>query len=404
MCVKAREGVRIRVIYDWLGAQGTSSWRFWRRMRQAGVEVRCFNPPRFDSPLGWLSRDHRKTIIVDGRVGFVSGLCVGQSWIGDAKRGIEPWRDTGVVIEGPAVIELEQAFASIWAGLGPAVPTGDLALESSAIPPAGNVALRVVPALPWKAGLYRIDLLIAAMARRSIWLTDAYFLGTPGYVEALSEAAQDGVDVRLLLPKTSDVPVVSSLSRMGYRALLEAGVRIFEWKGLMLHAKTAVADGRWARVGSTNLNVASWIGNCELDVIVEDEAFAHLMEETYLEDLYNSTEIVLGGKHKVHPTERRNRKSRQKGAARGSAGRAATGILALGSTVGAAFTSQQMLGTAEIPPLTVAALILLAFAGIAAYWPHAISITAIILCTWMALTLILRVFRLWWSHRRIRDE
>ena len=107
----------------------------------------------------------------------------------------------------------------------------------------------------WKAGLYRIDLLIAAMSRRSIWLTDAYFLGTPGYVEALSEAAQDGVDVRLLLPKTSDVPVVSSLSRMGYRALLEAGVRIFEWKGSMFHAKTAVADGRWARVGSTNLNV-----------------------------------------------------------------------------------------------------------------------------------------------------
>jgi len=141
MCVKAREGVRIRVIYDWLGAQGTSSWRFWRRMRQAGVEVRCFNPPRFDSPLGWLSRDHRKTIIVDGRVGFVSGLCVGQSWIGDAKRGIEPWRDTGVVIEGPAVIELEQAFASIWAGLGPAVPTGGRASGRRRHSPEGSRCL-----------------------------------------------------------------------------------------------------------------------------------------------------------------------------------------------------------------------------------------------------------------------
>jgi cardiolipin synthase A/B len=181
---------------------------------------------------------------------------------------------------------------------------------------------------------------------------------------------------------------------------LEAGVRIFEWKGSMLHAKTAVADGRWARVGSTNLNVASWIGNCELDVIVEDGAFARQMEGMYLNDLENSTEIVLGWKHKVHPTERRNRKSRQKGSARGSAGRAATGILALGSTVGAALTSQQMLGTAEIPPLTVAAVILLAFAGIAAYWPHVISVTAIILCTWMALTLLFRAFRLWWSHRR----
>lgn len=120
-----------------------------------------------------------------------------------------------------------------------------------------------------------MDQLIAAMARRSIWLTDAYFLGTPSYVEALGAAARDGVDVRLLLPRTSDIPVVRSMSRVGYRALLEAGVHVFEWKGSMLHAKTAVADGRWARVGSTNLNLSSWMGNCEQDVIVEDESFAH---------------------------------------------------------------------------------------------------------------------------------
>ena len=124
LCAKARDRVRVRVIYDWFGARGASSWRFWRRLRQAGVEVRCFNPPRFDSPLGWLSRDHRKTITVDGRIGFVSGLCVGQSWVGDPKRGIEPWRDTGVVIEGPAVFDLEQAFAAMWAGLGAPVPEG----------------------------------------------------------------------------------------------------------------------------------------------------------------------------------------------------------------------------------------------------------------------------------------
>ena len=404
LCAKARDGVRVRLIYDWFGARGASSWRFWRRMRLAGVEVRCFNPPRLDSPLGWLSRDHRKTITIDGRIGFVSGLCVGQSWVGDAKRGIEPWRDTGVVIEGPAVFDLAQAFAGMWAGLGAPVPQEEVVGESPAIPPAGDVALRIVPTLPGKTGLYRVDQLIAAMARRSIWLTDAYFLGTASYVEALGAAARDGVDVRLLLPRTSDIPVVRSMSRVGYRALLEAGVRVFEWKGSMLHAKTAVADGRWARVGSTNLNISSWMGNCELDVIAEDESFAHQMEEMYLDDLGNSTEIVLGSKHQVQPAERRDRKIPHMGSARGSAGRAATGVLAIGSTVGAAFTRQQTLGPAEIPALTIAALALLVVAAVALHWPRAISIPVAVLGVWTALTLALRILRLYWQHKQGPDR
>lgn len=399
LCAKARDGVRVRLIYDWFGARGASSWRFWRRMRLAGVEVRCFNPPRLDSPLGWLSRDHRKTITVDGRIGFVSGLCVGQSWVGDPKRGIEPWRDTGVVIEGPAVFDLEQAFAAMWAGMGAPVQQEELVGESVAIRPAGDVALRIVPTLPGKAGLYRVDQLIAAMARRSIWLTDAYFLGTSSYVEALGAAARDGVDVRLLLPRTSDIPVVRSMSRVGYRALLEAGARVFEWKGSMLHAKTAVADGRWARVGSTNLNISSWMGNCELDVIGENESFAHQMEEMYLDDLGNSTEIVLGSKHKVQPAERRERKISQMGSTRGSAGRAATGVLAIGSTVGAAFTTQQTLGPAEIPALVLAAVVLLGIAAVAAHWPRVISVPVAVVGVWTALTLLLRILRLYRQHK-----
>jgi cardiolipin synthase len=158
------------------------------------------------------------------------------------------------------------------------------------------------------AGLYRLDHLVAAVARYSIWLTDAYFLGTPSYVQSLRAAALDGVDVRLLLPRTSDIPVVRSLSRVGYRALLESGVRLFEWKGSMLHAKTAVVDGRWARVGSTNLSVASWMGNYELDVVAEDEPFAEAMEGMYLADLDHSTEIILSASHRVSPKERRSRR------------------------------------------------------------------------------------------------
>src|SRR5690606_26582738 len=100
-------------------------------------------------------------------------------------------------------------------------------------------------------------------------------------------------EVRLLVPISADLPLIRPLTRAGYRPLLEAGVRIFEWNGTMLHAKTAVADGSWARVGSTNLNIASWFGNCELDAVIEDADFAAKMEQAYLEDLDNATEIVL---------------------------------------------------------------------------------------------------------------
>ena len=121
------------------------------------------------------------------------------------------------------------------------------------------------------------------------------------YVQALNAAAGDGVDVRLLVPSATDLPILRPVSRAGYRPLLQAGVRIFEWNGTMLHAKTAVADGHWARVGSTNLNVSSWFGNCELDAVVEEESFAAEMEVMYLQDLENATEIVLDTKRKVRP-------------------------------------------------------------------------------------------------------
>lgn len=398
MCTKAREGVHVRLIYDWVGARGASSWRFWRNMRRAGVEVRCYNPPRLDSPLEWLSRDHRKTITIDGRIGFVSGLCVGQSWVGDPARGIAPWRDTGVAIEGPAVFDLEQAFAVIWAGMGTPIEAGQLVPSRDAIPAAGDVPLRIVPALPGKGGLYRVDQLIAALASRSIWLTDAYFLGTTSYVQALCGAARGGVDVRLLLPRTSDIPVVRSMSRVGYRPLLESGVRVFEWNGSMLHAKSAVADGQWARVGSTNLNIASWMGNCELDVIVDGENIAQQMEQMYLDDLSHSTEIVLAKRRKVRPAEHRDRREAPRAqAARGSAGRAATGVLAMGSTFNAAITRHETLGRAEIPPLLWAAAIVIAIAVIAILWPRAISIPVAVVTVWTAVTLLLRIVR---AYRR----
>ena len=217
------------------------------------------------------------------------------------------------------------------------------ALDQTDVPkPNGDVDLRVVATIPNAAGLYRMDHMIAAMAKTRLWLTDAYFVGIAPYMQALVSAANDGVDVRLLVPGSSDIPALGSLSRAGYRPLLEAGVRVFEWNGSMLHAKTAVADSRWARVGSSNLNLASWIGNCELDIAVENENFARRMEAQYEQDLTNSTEIVLGTRSRVRRESTRVR-SAQGGGHKGSSGRAAAGALRLASTMGAAISNRRPL-------------------------------------------------------------
>jgi cardiolipin synthase len=389
LAAKARQGVRVRLIYDWLGALGAASYRFWKPLRRAGVEVRCFNPPRLDSPLGWLSRDHRKMLSVDSRIAFVTGLCVGRRWAGDPSRSVDPWRDTGVAIEGPAVADIEHAFAAMWASLGSPAPETEL---PHVIPAAGDVALRVVASVPNIAGVYRLDQLIAAIARRSIWLTDAYFVGTTPYVEALKAAATDGVDVRLLVPRASDIPVMRALSRAGFRGLLEAGIRIFEWDGLMIHAKTAVADGRWARVGSTNLNLSSWIGNYELDVVAEDERFSQEMERVYLEDLAHSTEIVLRERRRVRPALEGSRPRRKTAA--GSAGRAATGVLRIGNAVGAAITNRRVLGPAESRIMFGVAFLLLLLAALATLWPRVIAIPMAVFGGWVGVSLLIRAFRL----------
>ncbi len=390
---KAREGITVRLIYDWMGGLGYASGGFWRRLRDAGVTVICFNPPKFDSPFGWLTRDHRKVITVDGEVAFVTGLCVGQRWIGDPERGIEPWRDTGIVLRGPAVADVEAAFAQSWqAGGGKPIPQDELPTHKS-LGKAGDVTLRVIASRPNTAGLYRLDHLVASLARRSLWLTDAYFAGTTTYVQSLRAAARDGVDVRLLVPGASDTPFMPSISRAGYRALLEAGVRVFEWNGSMLHAKTAVADGQWARVGSTNLNLASWVGNWELDVAVEDQTFAQQMEQMYLKDLEHSTEIVLSARNRVRPTAARPPR-RGKHGQRGSVGRVAAGALSIGNAVGAAVTNHRVLGPAEATVMTGAGLLLLALTALALVVPRAITIPLAIIGAWTALALLMRAYKL----------
>jgi cardiolipin synthase len=216
---RARAGVAVRVMYDWFGGLGLGSKRLLEPLVAAGAEVRVFNPPWIGSPFGWMQRDHRKMMTVDGMIGYVSGLCVSNRWEGNSVRGIEPWRDTGVEIIGPAVADIERAFGQVWMAAGAPLLEGTYT-DPVEIPRAGDVTLRVLANQPNVANMYRLDQLIAAMASRTLWLTDAYFVGMPPYVQALRSAALDGVDVRLLVPGASNLMAVSTLSRVGYRALL----------------------------------------------------------------------------------------------------------------------------------------------------------------------------------------
>lgn len=401
---RARAGVHVHVMRDWLGCLGQSGTRFWRSLQDAGGHVRVWNP--FDplNPFGWINRDHRKLLCVDGTIAFISGICISGQWLGDPQRGIPPWRDTGVSLRGPAVAEVEAAFAATWNTTGDPLPD-DACTNEVEIPHVGEVALRVIATHPSSAGMYRLDQLIAALARERLWLTDAYFVGIAPYVRALANAAEDGVDVRLLVPGTSDLPPVASMSRSGYRPLLAAGVRVFEWNGSMLHAKTAVADSRWARVGSTNLNLASWMGNCEIDVAVEDEPFALALAAQYERDLENSTEIVLSRRRVLRDPQSppRQRSRRGKPGQRGSAGRGAAGALRLAHTVGAALSNKRVLDNGGTWPLLAGALALLAVTAIGVFWPRVIAWPFAAFVLWFAVALGVHWFLTAKPHHDVAD-
>jgi cardiolipin synthase len=391
---RARAGVRVRMLYDWLGSSMRALPHYWRRLREAGVEARVFNPPRLTDPF-WVRRNHRKLITVDGRIAFVSGLCISDSWVG--KNGTEPWRDTGLSLQGPVVADLDATFAESWVLAGmKAIPKSELP-NADLIPHAGSVPARVISGEPGMFRTYRVDQFIAATAQRNLWLTDAYFVATTSYVQALGEAARDGVDVRILVPGSSDVPALQPVVRAGYRSLIEAGIRVYEWNGSMLHAKTAVADGRWARVGSTNLNIASWATNWELDVVVEDTGFAEAMEAMYLEDLANATEIVPGWQSRRR--QARNMRSRRGHRfAKGGVRRLAAGALALSSTVGKAVGSRSLTAT-EASSIALIGFAVLALAALITFFPVLIVSPIVIALAWLGIALLIRAFRL---KRRVR--
>jgi cardiolipin synthase A/B len=289
LMARAEQGVRVRVLYDAVGCWATPA-RFWKPFAEVGAETRAFAPMSLRDPLNFLRRDHRKVVAVDGAYASVAGMCIGDEWTGDPANGVPPWRDTGVEIRGPVAAVIDRAFARSWDAAGEPLPPEEIP-DPAKVPRAGDVSVRVVEGEPGRSRIYRLSQFIAVGVERRLWITDPYFVTPPAMTEAFAAAARDGVDVRIIVPAYNNWPVVGGFSRAGYRPLLEAGVRLFEWEGPMIHAKTAVADSVWSRVGSSNLNLASLLGNWELDVAILDRQVAGEMEELFIRDLQSSVEL-----------------------------------------------------------------------------------------------------------------
>src|SRR5581483_3487316 len=220
LIARAEAGVRVRVLYDALGSIGTR-WSYWRHLRKAGIEVRNFHPLTSWHFSSILSRDHRKLLVVDGTQAMLGGLCIGDEWAGDPERHRRPWRDTVAGVAGPAAAVLDGAFSWMWRLAGPELPPDEQATDPE---PRGGSSVRIVQGIPRRARVYRAVELLAASAAERLWITDAYLVAPAPLYASLLDAARSGVDVRLLVPGTSDIPVLRYMTRIGYRELLHRGV------------------------------------------------------------------------------------------------------------------------------------------------------------------------------------
>ncbi|SSY80889.1 phospholipase D-like domain-containing protein [Alysiella crassa] len=290
---KQKSGVKVVLVYDWLGSLIPVFKKFFKPLEDAGALVVAYNPVGFASGLGLLSRNHRKSFVIDGEVAFVSGLCVSSAWNGNAAKNEAAWRDIGVKIQGEAVFDVMVALADTLTSQGHELPEEVVLPAFGSDTDSGSLKAGVVATTPRDNNMMRLDLNAISLANKNLWITDAYFMPTRLYTQTLINAAHAGVDVRILVPKTSDIAWIARVSRTRYRELLQVGVRVFEWNGTMIHAKSAIVDGVWARVGSTNLNFSSWHLNRELDVVLHAPEVIADLERAFLADLENATEIVL---------------------------------------------------------------------------------------------------------------
>jgi cardiolipin synthase len=302
---RQKSGVTVNILYDAVGTLGTPE-AFFERMKAAGITLIAFNPVNPAQRIGkWElnNRDHRKLMVVDGKVAFTGGINISSTYANSSffrsKRTPEAtskekigWRDTHIKIEGPAVAALQWSFINAWVDQD----GGELSEREyfPPLPPVGDKVLRVLATDP-NAGfeIYKAFLLAIGESKKTVHITSAYFVPDQQFVDALCNAAKRGVEVKLVLPGKSDHGLVFHAGRAFYRELLNAGVQIHELQVAILHAKTAVIDGTWSTVGSSNIDRRSFLHNYELNVIVLDKAFGDEMESAFQEDLRDSKPITL---------------------------------------------------------------------------------------------------------------
>jgi cardiolipin synthase A/B len=292
---RCRAGVRGHVLLDGFGAILMPA-AYWETMTQAGCEVATFRPL---SPLSLLAavgfgrdnkRNHRRILVVDGQIGFTGGSGISPKWMGDGRTEGQ-WRDTDVRIEGPIVARLQGAFVENWLEA-----TGNVLGGDSYFPPLprrGSVSAQIVRSSPagGSFSMYTMFLLAMSSARRSIYVTNPYFLLDDRMTRVLTEAATRRVRVVVLLPGAIDNNIVRHASRSALGELLRAGIEIYEYQAGLLHAKTMTIDGIWATIGSTNLDTRSFALNEELNAVIYNKDVVGQLEKHFADDLRYSRKV-----------------------------------------------------------------------------------------------------------------
>jgi cardiolipin synthase len=293
LCAKAKEGVQVRVMLDGSGGKKYGKSHL-QELKKAGAKVRKYHPFRL-SNLGLLNnRDHRKILIIDGRLGFVGGHCLTDNWLGDAQDK-QHFRDISVRVEGPAVAQLQSVFAENWIEETGEVPGGTNFFPEPQR--AGEVNAHAVWLSPSgsPSTLKLLHYILIRAATKRITIQNPYFLPDPDARKALIDAVKRGVDVRVMLPsaEASDAPFVQHASHHHFGTLLKGGVRLFDYERTLLHQKVITIDGCCSAVGSTNFDDRSFEVNDEVSLVIHDEAIAHELEETFERDLQYARERTL---------------------------------------------------------------------------------------------------------------
>lgn len=299
---KASEGVQVYILYDHFGSLFTPL-KFWKELRNAGIHIRASRPFKWTSPFHYVHRNHRKLIIIDGEIAFTGGLNIANEYRGYHRFTKEKgWRDTGIFLEGPIAAKLLEEFMkswTVWKGtpftfqreIGP-IENGVPVLPIFASSAKGRRQMR-------KLLYYSIN-----YARISIYLTTAYFTPSRRMLQILENAVGRGVSVKLLLPGKSDISAAHYAARAFFTKLLKAGIRIYTYQGVILHAKTSVFDEVWSIIGSANLDFQSLRRNDEGNVGIVDNTFGQQMTRIFNEDLNRSEEITLAAWHRRPLTEK----------------------------------------------------------------------------------------------------